>query len=160
MNKGIKEEVDKVTLNLLMARNMENSYYNNCLDLQKLNNLYSFQNNSLYGNLNAFQTIQSGNNPSFVMANIQNLGNLNNLLTFSNTNNNNQTANLTNFATYANYSNVAKMNNGLNNYENSPANASNCVPLNNMKSNEEKAFNFLGQQTVICFLCFFLIFFA
>lgn len=153
MNRGIKEEVNNITLNLLLARNMENSYYNNFLDLQKLNNLYNFQYNSLYSNLNAFQTIQTCYNPSFVMANIQNIGNLNSLLTFSNTNNN-QTANLTNFGTYANYSNVAKMNNSINNYENSPVNSSNCTPLNKIKINEEKAFNYLGQQNVIYFSLF------
>ena len=146
MNKGIKEEVDNITLNLLLARNLENSYYNNCLDLQKLNNLYTFPNNSLYGNLNTFQT---GFNPSLVMANIQNLGNFNSLLFFSNPN---QAANLANFCNYANFPNVAKLNNSVNN-ENSKLNSSN-IPTNFMKINEEKAFSYNGQQTVMIYLLF------
>lgn len=152
MNKGIKEEVDNISLNLLISRNMENAYFNNFLDLQKLNNLYSVSNNSLYANLNSLPSIQTSYNPSLIMSSIQNLGNLNSLISFSNSSN--QAQNYANLGNFANFSNIAKFNNQCNinnnnnnNNENTNFNSSN-FQLNQMKSNDEKAFNYIGQQTV------------
>jgi hypothetical protein len=111
MYKGINEEVDIISLNLLLARNIENSYLNNCLGVQKLDNLYSIPNNSLYGNLNSLQTIHGGFNPILIMANIQNFGNLNSLLTFSNLN---QNAKMSSYNNYANFNNCNNNNEKLN----------------------------------------------
>lgn len=139
MNKGIKEEVDKISLNLLLARNIENSYLNNCIDIQKLYNQYTIPNNSLYGNLSGLQTINNGFNPNLIMSNIHNLGNLNSLLSYQNLNNN---VNMANYNNYANYNNSINKNENPN-YYSSKSSISECK-----KVHEEKVSHMNGLQTV------------
>ena len=141
MNKGIKEEVDNISLNLSLARNIENSYLNNFLGVQKLNNLYSIPNNRLYENLNSLQTIH-GVNPILILANIQNFGNLNSLLTFTNLNQN------VNMGSYNNYANFDNCNN---NNENPNFNSSE-VSSKEKKIKEDISAQLNGKPAVMVFI--------
>jgi len=97
MNKGKIEEVENFALNLV-SRNFYNCYSNN-LEIQKLNNLYAFQNNLIYNNLYPIQNIPNSYNQFLELGNMPNISGLNGRLNFQTFQ---QIPNLTNCTTTTN----------------------------------------------------------